>query len=326
MTHRQSGPPQVAPDEADTPSFKAALAHLASPEGTPQPALVHALSDPRHEEVEAFTATWGTLPQERRRWLASRLLEAAEERFQVRFDRLFAQILDDDDEHVRCAALEGLWEDERPERVPGLLRMVTADPSAPVRARAATALGRFVYRGELGDVDDGVATKVIDCLLAVATDRAEEEEVRRRATEAAGYADREDVRALIDAHIDSNLRSLRLGALVAMGRSADSIWCSEVLAALDHEDPAMVYEAALAAGKLALEEAVERLAQLGVALDREIQMAAIWSLGEIGSTRASRALRRIAAQITDDDVAEAVDDAMAAAALTEGAMPWGIFG
>ena len=49
----------------------------------------------------------------------------------------------------------------------------------------------------------------------------------------------------------------------------------------------------------------------------------IWALGEIGGTPARRALDRLLADADEDDVTEAIEDALACAALSDEEMPWG---
>jgi HEAT repeat protein len=307
------------------PEFGEALKELADPAAGHQPGLLMALSDPRAEDVRTFAEAWPSIDPVRRRWIAERLLETAEASFQVDYDRLFTWLLDDEDAAVRGAALDGLWEDDDPRLVPRFLAMLKFDPDEAVRAKAATALGEFVYRGELDTLDGEVTEQLITALTDTARDEGEDILVRRRATEAVGYADRPDVHALIESHFDALEQPLRAGAVCAMGRSVDERWSELVQSILEDADPEMRYEAALAAGKIGLAEAIPKLFELADTDEREIQLASIWSLGEIGGSRARRALDRLAQSAPDDDYAEAVDDALGMVALSEGDLPWGMF-
>jgi HEAT repeat protein len=309
----------------ELPDFESALTELADAATTAQPALMAALSDPRAEDVTSFARIWPTIDPARRRWIAERLLETAEASFQVDYDRLFAHLLDDEDPIIRGTALDGLWEDDDPRLVARFLPMLRSDPDERVRARAATALGEFVYRGELDALDSEVTEQLIAALTDTARDDAEDIDVRRRATEAVGYADRPEVHALIEAHFNAVEQPLRAGAVCAMGRSVDERWSDLIEASLEDPDPELRYEAALAAGKVTLPDTVAKLFELADADEREIQLAAIWSLGEIGGARARRALDRLAQSAPDDDYAEAVDDALGMVALSEGDLPWGLF-
>jgi HEAT repeat protein len=116
---------------------------------------------------------------------------------------------------------------------------------------------------------------------------------------------------------------MQISAVFAMGRTYDEQWGDYVRQQLDSEDPEMRYEAARAAGELELEDAVPGLARLALDSDREIKEVAIWSLGEIGSREATRVLERLATEakrLGDDDLLEAIEDALASASLGGGSL------
>jgi HEAT repeat protein len=311
--------------EEQLPDFETALRVLTHPDEPLQPNLVAALSDPRVADVQLFRSVWSDLDDARRIWLARRLFETAEASFQVRFERLFGVLLSDPEPEVRALAVEGLWEDDDPRLVPRFVDMLQHDVDPDVRARAAAALGEFIYQGALEEIDPAVFEQALDAAIRAAEDEGEDILVRRRATESAGYADRAAVRAVIEMHMGSPEADLRIGAVCAAGRSADEAWSPMVLATLADREAALRYEAAIAAGKLGIEEAIPALIELIDGDDREIQLAAIWALGEIGGRRARRALDALAGDPPDDDFAEAVEDALGMAALADGQMPWGFF-
>jgi HEAT repeat protein len=103
---------------------------------------------------------------------------------------------------------------------------------------------------------------------------------------------------------------LRIGAVFAMGRSADPRWNRYVLEELGNNDSAMLFEAARASGELEIEEAVPDLIRLLGDEDVEIRDAAVWALGRIGGPEARRALKACCAS-DDEDLAEAAEDALA---------------
>jgi HEAT repeat protein len=311
-------------DEA--PSFDEALGRLTASKVDLVPGVLAALSDPSRADTDAFRERWVALPSERRIWLARELVEAAEASFQLRFDPLFRIMLADEEADVRIAAIEGLWEDEHTDLVDSFVRLLANDLHPEVRARAASALGAFVYRSELGEVGEEVGLAACEALVKSASDEFEDEDVRRRATESAGYGDRAEVRELITDLYASFEGTLRAGAVGAMGNSADDSWSMEVIEALSDQDALVRFEAATAAGQLELEDAVEELAVMAVGDDREIQLAAVWSLGEIGGNQATRILQQILATDPDEDVAEAVEDALASASLGGGDLPdWSLY-
>lgn len=316
-------------DWASTPrDFATALTALADPASKGEPGLLHALSGPSASEVAIWTERWPAIATDHRRRLARQMLESAEADFQLDFRRLFEAVLDDPDAEVRATAVDGLWEATDLGLIDRLDGMLAHDGDQEVRARVATALGPFVERGEFEDRAAARVARALEHLVAVAEDEAEPIEVRRRAIESAGYADRDDVRALIGRMLASPTGALRAGALRAMGHSADETWAGAVLGCLEHAEPEIRFEASRAAGELQIEDAVPQLSVLAVEdADRQIRVEAIWALGEIGGPRARRVLERLAERIgdEDDELANAVDDAIATAALTDGDVGWDAF-
>jgi hypothetical protein len=311
-------------DEA--PSFADALGTLTGSNVELVPGVLAALSDPTADDVALFGTEWAALDPGRRLWIAKELVLSAERSFQYRFERLFRLMLDDDEPAVRVQAVEGLWEDEHTDLVEIFLRLMGEDLHPEVRARAASALGAFVFRAELGEVAEPLGERASAALVAKALDEFEDEDVRRRAAESAGYADRPYVRAMITDLYASHEGSLRAGAVGAMGNSADDQWSMEVIEALVDVDALVRFEAATAAGQLELDESVPDLAALATGDDREIQLAAIWSLGEIGGTEAMRVLEDLLAEDPDEDVAEALEDALATASLGSDDLPdWSLY-
>lgn len=313
-----TGPFDTEDPLLEATSFGEALEILTDPEATLKPGVVAALSDPRPADVAMFTERWATLSNAKREWMVRSLVDAAEASFQLRFEPLFRKMLHDENAAIRVLAVEGLWEDERPDLAHELLRMLRNDVDAVVRAAVATALGGFVYRAELGELPASLGEKTALSLVETASDEREDEEVRRRAAESAGYADLAEVKNLITDLYASSERGLRAGAVTAMGNSADESWEMEVLEALEDREPGVQFAAATAAGQLALEDAIQPLVELIDSGDREIQVAAIWSLGEIGGKRAVSYLEALLGEDPDPDLEEAIEDALASATLATG--------
>jgi HEAT repeat protein len=313
----------VIPPPSDTGGdFAAALRRLLDPASRPSPGVVRQLSSPTPDDLTAGSAIWSAAPVARRQRLARDLLSAAEADFDLDFRRVFLEFLSDPDPVVRATAVDGLWEAVDPVVMARLVDLLGADDAPVVRARAAASLGTFVEMGELGRLDERSAAVVLDLLLRVAADTREPVEVRRRAVESAGFADHPAVGAVIEAAHRSPDRAMRAGALRAMGNSADDRWAEDVLAALDAADPELRFEAAHAAGELALGAGVARLIEIAREDDRELQVEAIWSLGEIGGAKAQRAAERLLASTDDPVLEEALEDALATMALSDGNMWW----
>ena len=110
------------------------------------------ISDLSRSQVAEFHAAWHDLSPSRRLELITVMVEQAETNIHLIFHAALRACLTDGDPQVRRLAIEGLWEDERVSLVPTLSGLLAHDPAADVRSAAATALGRFVLLGVLGDI------------------------------------------------------------------------------------------------------------------------------------------------------------------------------
>jgi len=270
----------------------ALLKELCESTEMPSQAALYYLSDLEAEAVARVRKVWADLPIERRRKLAARLVALAEADFEVNFGEIFRLGLTDEDAEVRTVSIEGLWEDEDVRLVPLLTKALREDDAVAVRTAAATSLGRFVLLGELEKIRPEPRTVAYEALLAACQDAAEHTEVQRRALESLAYAGDETVAELIlEAHAAPE-EKVRISAIFAMGRSADNRWARLVRQELFSPNPELRYEAARACGELQVSEAVSELEELTEDADREVQEAALWSLGQIGGEKAQQILER----------------------------------
>lgn len=302
--------------------FSSAVQRLADGGEPVDPGTLYRLSSPGEDEMEEWHSVWPGLDPTAKRDVARQLLASSRADFQVDYTPLFVAMIDDPEPEVRALGIDGLWEHED---VPLMRRFVTlmeSDPSAVVRARSAVALGRFIKLWQLDEFDAAAADQALAALLDAASDDSEDTEVRRRALESAGYADEPAVSTLIDEAIESVEWSLRAGALCAMGNSADDRWAADVVAHLDEDLPELQQEAAHAAGELLIPDAVPALVELACGYDHNVQIEAIWALGEIGGRDARRALESLLDEMDGDDQLEALEDALATMSLAEGELPW----
>jgi HEAT repeat protein len=119
-------------------------------------------------------------------------------------------------------------------------------------------------------------------------------EIRRRALESLGFLSDEDTSQLITQAYHHANDQLKLSAVFAMGRSLDTErWGAIVTEELAALDPGMRYEAARAVGELEYAPAVRKLAELLDDVDEEVQLATIWSLGQIGGDKAKQLLMAV---------------------------------
>jgi len=284
------------------------LAHLDEPISV---AALYALSSLDKAQLEQVKHTWNALPADRRAATMQHLVELGDENFEVDFNALYRVGLYDADPAVRAAAISGLWEDSDPALIAPLVKLLQTDDSEAVRAAAAGVLGHYVYEGELEELDTVKVKPVIAALKVIYRDLLEPIEVRRRALESLGFLSDNDTNQLItQAYHHANDR-LKLSAVFAMGRSLDTErWGSIVAEELASPDPEMRYEAARAAGELEYAPAVRKLAELLDDVDEDVQLATVWSLGQIGGDKARQLL--IAVLESDaEHLHEVAEDALA---------------
>ena len=256
----------------------------------PDQVSLYYLSNLDAEKTERVRETWRDLPEDLRLELTFQLMEMAEADFTLNFGAVFRIAMDDESPDVRRVAIEGLWEDEDVRLVPRLAERLQEDPSAGVRAAAAESLGRFILLGELEKIRPEPRRIAYQSLVDAYQARDEDSEVQRRALESLAYVCNETVIASIREAYASAEEKLRISAVFAMGRSADTRWGEEARQELFSVNPEMRYEAARACGELQLSTAVSMLEELTEDTDAEVQQAAIWALGQIGGDKAREIL------------------------------------
>jgi HEAT repeat protein len=290
-------------------TFQDKLNGAAEKGGRVKSASLTFLSDLGSEDRGALRQAWPGLPLERRRDIVSRLAEMAEDNIELDFRHVFLNALDDADPDVRVAAIEGLFEDESRLLLTALLRLVRDDPDEAVREAAAKALARFTFLAHC-DKLKGNSDDLRSTLMKSATNTGEDEDVRRRAVEALGYYTGDtDIEGLI-AELYRNGGKGAESALFAMGRSSDAKWEPIIMHELESKRPAMRFEAARAAGEMALQDALPFLVRMSDDdADAELRLMALWSLGQIGGRPAREALNR-ALESPEQSVRDAAQEAL----------------
>lgn len=294
------------PDDQDCEgAVDRALAHIA---GSTGPMLVEPLSDLSRSAARYLAERWPTLPAAVRLAAVNAMREDADAHIEHTYGRALLVALKDADPAIRLAALEGLTELESPSFRDVLLTNIESEPDDRVRASEAMALGKFVLLCEHEEGDEATSDRLRQSLLAL-LQHDPSAEVRRRALESVGYlaGDREVIRRIDDAY-ESGDHGMRVSALHAMGRQADTRWLDIVHDEFTSDDPELRFEAVTAAGTIGSERSVVELIDRLRDDDIEVQMAAIASLGAIGGRLAVSALRRL----TEDDSPAIVDAAEAA--------------
>ena len=296
-------------------AIKAALLNNNAPF---PPAMVYYFSDIAQEDLDLLEDVWPEVWVERRRGLLEDMEILAESDTLLYFDHFAVMCLEDEDPVARATAIRLLWQSQNEELVPLLLKRLTEDPEGIVRAAAATALGMFVYLGELDEIKTATYQLVLENLIKAHLD-AKDELVRRRALESLGYASHPDIAGFIRLAYDSNNEEWLQSALLAMGRSVDKKWTVPVLEMFDHPDSIVRSEAIRAAGELEAEQAREPIIDLleeGTE-DEDIYYAAIWSLSKIGGEGVRELIDYALEEAEDEDEIKFLEEALENLDFTE---------
>lgn len=307
-------------------SLRQVLAALLDDQNTFPPAYLRHFSDLEGADLESLRSVWPQVKAYRRLALMEDLEELAEIDTLVSFDQVARMALTDDEPRVRTVAIRLLWEDEDPRLVPIFIKMMNEDPDADVRAAAASALGLFVYLGEIEEIPEDVLHRVEESLLQVHAGQ-DEPLIRRRALEALGYSGRPEVPDLIRAAYNSGDTDWMASSLFAIGRSADNAWEPEVLRMLRYPKANIQLEAVRAAGALELEKSRRTLLDLleEEAQDSDIRAAIFWSLSQIGGEEVRETLETILEETEDEEEAEILEDALDNLSFTEDVGLYGLF-
>lgn len=303
-------------------SLEDTLAALGDESRTVLPAgAVYGLSDMTNRaDLEAFRSAWNALSIERRRILIEHLAEIGEMNFELDYEPIALVLFDDDDDEVRSTAVDLPWYSTSMDIYNAMVQMAD-DPSPLVRARVMSAMGRFIYLGELEEFDLQLVNALQRITLEHYDDWDEDLEVRRRALEAISHCSHPRVPEMIEESYQSDEVLMQISAVFAMGASCDDRWADIVLNELDNHVDEMRFEAARAAGQLSISESVPRLTELAYEPDVEVQLASVWALGEIGTREAQRSLEAIASwaeENEDEALVEATEEALEVASLVGG--------
>ncbi len=284
---------------------------------TPLPSrYFYRLSDLNDDEIEQLSQIWDKLPAWRRKALMEDIETVGEADFLLSFEAIARLAIRDPEPTVRLPAIQTLWDYEDRHLIPIYLDMLEKDQDTQVRAAAATALGKYIFLGEIDELPLKTLRKIEDHLLAVMASK-EDNLVRRRALESLGYSGREEVAPLVEAAYTSNDKDWVISALFAMGRSAHEGWKDMVLEKLESKLPGVRTEAVRSAGELEIPEAVPSLIEMLDDPSDDVRQACIWSLSQIGGEGVREALENLFEETEDEEEAEYIDTALDNLAFTE---------
>lgn len=240
-------------------------------------------SDLSRSDLVSLIKIWPEIDRDRKVALFEDLEHVAESDTLVNFDEFAKVGLADPDPAVKVLAIRSLWENEDHHLVPILTDLMMGDPAEDVRAAAASALGKFVYLGELENIPESIRISNIQNLLDVVNGE-DLPMVRRRALEALGFSSHPKIPEIIQKAISQDDSQWITSALYAIGRSADEQWSAHVMEHLNSPDNEIEFEAIRAAGELSVDEARDPLLDKleETTDDAEKRYAIIWALSLIG--------------------------------------------
>lgn len=300
------------------PDIKEVLTALLNTNSPFPPRLLHRFSDIAPADLSAVKAIWLQVTDNRRQAILEDLEDLVDSDTLTSFEDLARFALTDPLPTVRMPAIRLLWECVDSQLASTLIGILKNDADLQVRATAASALGQYIYYGEMEEIPEKTLHQVEDALLETiyGTDHLE---VRRRALEALGFSSRDELTHLVEnAYADKDPKWL-ISALCAMGRSANEKWAEKILNHLNHSNPDVQLEAVRAAGELSIVEARSEILDLLETedLDFDVRSAAIWSLSQIGGENVRDTLERMMEETDDDEEIEILEDALENLSFTE---------
>jgi hypothetical protein len=305
------------------PLFQEVVDALLDADNPLPPRYLYQFSDLGGNDLHNLERNWSKIPDWRRRALLEDLEGLSESDYLFSFEEVGRLALNDNDPKVRFFAIRLLTEYEVIDLIPTYLEVMETDQDEKVRSIAVSALGRFVYLGELEKIHKKTHQEIENRLLAIhkGPDSAM---VRQRALESLGYSSRTEIPKLIEDAFISKEDKWIACALYAMGRSCDERWQGQVLDMLDNQVPDIRVEAVRAAGELEIREAVP---QLMVHLDQEDDtlQAAIWSLSQIGGKGVKEALVALLDDSEDEEEIIFLESALDNLIFNESTQIYGFF-
>ena len=266
------------------------------------------LSDLDTDTANSLGILWGTIPAPRRIDLLKELGDREAIQFDLDFSEVYYLGLKDSEPEAVANSINNLSQIENTNFFPSLIELLSHTDTL-IREAAADALGRFVYLGELEEISSEDSDRIVNLLLnTFRTDSSTE--VRCRSLESLGYSSHKDVPGILLSSFNSGDLVLAVSVMKAISRSADSSWKSLILDHLHNTHPEIRLEAVRAAGELEIREARSDLIELLEDVDRQVHLAAIWSLAQIGGDNIQELLTQIQSETGDIEETDLIEDAL----------------
>jgi len=307
-------------DESQSELFSEVINALLDLSQPFPPKFLHSFSDLDSQNLQLLEQAWPRIETGRRIALMEDLEEIADADSLVYYDDIFEFALKDHEPRIRAAAIRMMWDSDNTRYVPALIDCLQNDKDEIVRASAASALGAFMYQGELDEIPEEMRREIENCLLDVMHSN-QQKLIRRRALESLGFSNKDEVYNLIQKAANSIDKDWIVSALFAISRSADERWTEFVLKMIDHPLDEIKAEAIRAAGELELKSARYLLLNIleePEALDEDVRVSTIWSLSKIGGEDVRETLEALLEDTEDDEEAGIIEQALENLEFTEG--------
>ena len=239
-------------------------------------------------QLKSILKIWDEIALPRRHALLAHLKKELSFDLLYSFEVLGRALLKDADPLPRSFAIRLLDDCEDDNLVADFLKIAESDSSFEPRAEAVSALGAYIYYGEVDELSPENLKKIEDTLLAIAqTDK--NIELRQRAVESLGFSSRKEVPALIEEAWLDESEIVRLAATRAAGIMSLASARTILLTALREEK------------------------------DEAVLMASIWSLSEIGGEDVREYMLALLDQFdeSEEEQIEYIEEALANLDFTE---------
>jgi len=280
------------------------------------PRFLYLLSDLEKTDLKKLAAIWDQLPVLRRQGLMEDLAELNERDYLLSYNELCRFTIKDEDPKVRLSTVKVLEQYDQNTLIPIFLGLLSNDNDEQVRVAAANALGRFVYLGEIDNINTSTLREIEDKLLQT-TMGEDGFQIRREAFESLGHSSREEVQPLIEEAYNSEKKEWVSSALIAMARSANKRWRPQVMEKLESDYPIIRCEAVRSAGDLEIQEAVPYLLDLLDDPDEDIRLASIWALSQIGGEGVQERMEQLLDEAESSDYQDHIELALDNLEFTE---------
>jgi HEAT repeat protein len=300
-------------DKPSNPQLNAILQALLDNRQLFPEKLLPIFSDIHPDDLEQVKKIWPKVALERRISLLVELEDMMDVDTMLCCDGLAKFALTDDFPEVRIAAISLLSECDDPKLATLFGEMLANDESEIVQLAVAEALGIFVLKGELKEIQENASERAIKSLILKLNSKPSKE-LHQELLKSLAFSCQPEIAAMIEAAFMNPDPSWQLAAIISMGRSADDRWEKPVLQMIQSENLDFKNEAVKSAGEIELYSARAMLLQMldedEEVDDLDLRLNIIWALSRIGGENVKPALQRLLDNTTDNEEVEAIEAAL----------------